>query len=73
MDIEKGRKHSRYFGAEYYANRDNSTRQEYIESCVMAYDDTLSKVHQLPVEEQSELVKAFNAGIEDEKKAIGEL
>ena len=73
MNREQGKKHSRYFGAEYYANRDDADRSEYIESCVMAYDESLTKIRNLPHDIQTELLAAFNQGIEDEKRAIGEI
>lgn len=58
---------ARYFGSEYWCNRDSSSRMEYLGDAAYAFG--YKAWHEVPPALKTEILKAFNAGIEDEKAA----
>lgn len=71
LDIKTGRaegkRAARYFGAEYWCNRETSSRLEYLESVAAYYGH--KTFAEMPDELKKEARAEFEAGIRDEKKA----
>lgn len=63
---EAGKRNARYFGAEYQANRSNSTRQEYFESIAWYYGH--ESWDEMTDEERTEAIEEFNEGVRRETK-----
>lgn len=61
----------RYFGTEYWANRDSSERSEYLADAASAFGyDTW---REMPQAEKAVALGAFEAGIAAEKMAVREM